>query len=783
MGNNLSQGQKGICHSIFYGAMGFLFLTACATPLTKEPKPEEPKISLIEVIDVKSSADQTVVEIISSKAVPFTTFTFMDPPRIVLDIRGLPSENLPKTKEVNDGNVKEIRLEGGKTQSMTTRLTVFLSRALDHDVSEWNNVITLTLTPKDAAREIAQMTEPESTKEIPEKPRVFFKPRPTGDNEILGVDFSMLPRGKSKLTVTTTRKARYHLDRTGARELRLTIEKATIRPLLMRRLDSTYFEGTVDRVKASYSSADKRSSFAITLREMVPFHIKQTENTIVMVFARTSKSPQDVKLFPVKVSEEGEAKPPLPVPAPTEAPPPTLVSKGPGPTEAPAAVGIPGLKQGTFYTGSPMTMDFVNAEITNILRLVAEVSNLNIIWGPNVRGTVSMRLKNVPWDQALDLVLTNNKLAQRKIGNVIWITTKADMAQLEAEEKQKGREQEESKRKEQEERLAQQKREPKETRYITINYKDVTDIERLINDTVKSEEGKLTVDRSTKTIILRDTVSKVKEALELVKRLDKPVPQVMIEARIVEATLSFSQSLGVQWNYELQRRNEIAVPWNGTPAWASQNAARDFPSGGNLYTPTFQTNIPQGFVPNFGLLFHKLGSFGLYGNTINAQLALAESEGQATTLSAPRIVTRDTVTAVIKQGSTIVIPSGTDANGNATFTQVDASLKLEVTPTITPNNMVILKVSVSDDAPDFANAQQGQIPIRTKNATTEMMVKSGETVIIGGIYRDDSSDNTESIPYLSKIPFLGWLFRANRKTSTKTELLIFLTPTVLPEII
>jgi type IV pilus assembly protein PilQ len=430
-----------------------------------------------------------------------------------------------------------------------------------------------------------------------------------------------------------------------------------------------------------------------------------------------------------------------------------------------------------------MTMDFVNADVTNILRLIAEVSKLNIVWGPQVKGSVSMRLKDVPWDQALDIVLANNKLGKKQVGNVIWITTKAEMAQIEAEERQKREEEAARKRKEEEERLAQQKREPKKTDYITINFKDVGNIKTIIDDTIKSAEGKLTLDSQTKTIIMWDTISKIEAAKALVKRLDRPTPQVMIEARIVEATTSFSRNLGVRWDYDLQRRNRTDVPWNGTPAWATQNVEANYPEGGNLYQPTFQTNVPTGWTSNLGLLFHKLGSFGFYGNTINAQIALSESKGEVNVMSAPKIVTRDTVTATIKQGSKIVIPSGTDANGNATFEQVDASLKLEVTPTITPNNMVIMKVDVSDDFPDYANARLDQVPIATKNAATTMMVKSGDTVVIGGIFKESKSENVEGIPLLSKIPLFGWLFKAQTKTSEKRELLIFLTPSVLPSVI
>jgi type IV pilus assembly protein PilQ len=251
----------------------------------------------------------------------------------------------------------------------------------------------------------------------------------------------------------------------------------------------------------------------------------------------------------------------------------------------------------------------------------------------------------------------------------------------------------------------------------------------------------------------------------------------------VEATLNFSRSLGIDWDYELQRRQSTQVPWIDTPVWAEANAPVTYPRGGNLYRPTFQTNTPAGFASNLGLLFNKLGSFGLYGSRIDARIALAETNNELKTLSAPKIVTRDTVSATITQGTQINVPSGTDANGNTTFTQVQASLTLTVTPTITPNDMVIMQVEVNDDSPDFANASAGNIPIKTKRATTTMMVKSGETVVIAGIYKETDTNNLELIPFLSKIPLLGWLFKTSFKSKENVELLIFITPSVLPALI
>jgi type IV pilus assembly protein PilQ len=309
----------------------------------------------------------------------------------------------------------------------------------------------------------------------------------------------------------------------------------------------------------------------------------------------------------------------------------------------------------------------------------------------------------------------------------------------------------------------------------------VNNIRDIIDKTVRSADGKITVDTQTKTIILFDRISKLAEARALKERLDQATPQVMIEARIVEANTSFSRSLGINWGITQQIRRNPQTTWNGTPPWAVNNVEADYPAGSKLYNPTFATNFSGRTFPGttIGFLFSKLSRGMLTGTAIDARLALAEAEGKTRTLSAPKIVTRDTVKATIQQGTKIVIPSGTDANGNKTYQQVDASLKLEVKPQITPNNMVIMEVVVKDDQPDYANARGENIPINTKEATTTMMVNTGDTVVIGGIYKETEGDATEGIPGISRIPLLGWLFKANTRNLTRVELLIFLSPTVL----
>jgi type IV pilus assembly protein PilQ len=748
------------------------FLWGCVTPPAGQTKMETSVPPTVEEIRVTSQETATVVEIVASKPAPHTAFKLTDPLRVVVDVQGLPGQGLPKEQSIRDANVTEILVEPGKAQAMTTRVVLALARPAEYRVEDEANLIRVILSGPQAEEKPPSVSapkeeaQPQSAEMTTAESRIFFKPGQGDVAQILGVDFAMLNYGKSRLSITTDRKVQYHLERKGPKALVLDMEGATIPPLLLRQLDSKYFEGALDRVEGAFYPENHRVSFTLYLREMVPFHLDQSDKGLFVDFGRTTVAPPEKRLYPVGLLE-GKAVP--------------AVSTKMMPNEAPAEKkdegGIPGLTQKR-YTGAPMTMDFYNADVTNILRLIGEVSNLNIIWGPDVKGKVSMRLKSVPWDQALDLVLANNNLGMRREGNVIWVTTRAQITQIEEEERKKEEDLQKRRREQEKKEEELAKREPIETQFITINYAVVKDIREIIDKTVKSANGRTTTDEKTKTIIMTDAVSKIQEARDLVARLDHPIQQVMIEARIVEADTNFSRDLGIQWGLQVQHRSSVAVPFNSSP---SIDSAGNLPPGESLSNPSFSTNMPVQ-PGNFGLLLSSLSSNGLTATFLNTQIQFSESEGQLKILSSPKIVTRDNEEASIKQGTSLNLPSGTDSNGNTTFKQVDALLSLTVTPSITPNGRVIMKVKVTDDFPDYANTPPGSdnVPINKKEAITTMMVASGDTVIIGGIYRENKGLNELGQPWLRDIPLLGWLFKTRTTNDFKTELLIFLTPTVTP---
>jgi type IV pilus assembly protein PilQ len=303
--------------------------------------------------------------------------------------------------------------------------------------------------------------------------------------------------------------------------------------------------------------------------------------------------------------------------------------------------------------------------------------------------------------------------------------------------------------------------EPLVTEYIPVDFASADDIKGHITLTAR---GTISIDTRTNTIILRDIASSIEDAKNTVKQFDTPVKQIMIEARIVDASTTFSRDLGVQWNQiNGERRNS-----EGTFLPADVTT---FAGGGRIAGGTFTTNTPSNWSSNLNLSFGRLTSTGLGAIGLDASLALAETDGTAKVISAPKVIAREGTSATISSGDSIIIA----ATENVASTTLDATLSLTVTPTsVSYNDFITMDVAVTDDqAPSTSR-------LLRKAINTTLMIKSGETVVIGGIIKESEGADVNSIPGLGDIPGLGWLFKAKSKTQSKSELMIFLTPTVLP---
>ncbi len=429
------------------------------------------------------------------------------------------------------------------------------------------------------------------------------------------------------------------------------------------------------------------------------------------------------------------------------------------------------------YTGQRLTLDFQDIDVRSVLQLLADTGGQNIVVSDSVTGNLTLRLQNVPWDEALDIVLRTKGLDERREGNVIIVGPAAEMA---AQEKT---------------RLAArsqiQQLEPLHTEFLQVNYAKAADLAALIQagggkNSMLSSRGALSVDERTNTLLIKDTADRLESIRRLVQKLDVPVKQVLIEARIVVVTDQFERDLGARFGVSSLQSNSnglLTVGGNGVGANSVLTAANGgATSGAALTSPTltnqYQVNLPVA-NPAGAIGVALLGSSYL----VNLELSAAQNDGRGEVISSPRVITANQKQATIMQG--VEIPYQESASSGATTTQFKkAVLSLKVTPLITPDNRVLLDINVSDDSVGqlVQSATGGTVPsINTRQIITQVLVNDGQTVVLGGILDTTKSNAADKVPYLGDIPVLGHLFKTTTRINDKTELLVFITPEILRE--
>ena len=412
------------------------------------------------------------------------------------------------------------------------------------------------------------------------------------------------------------------------------------------------------------------------------------------------------------------------------------------------------------FSGNPVSLDFQGADLRAVLRTFSEISSLNIVIDPTVTGTVDVALKDVPWDQALDIILRANKLSYTVDGTIIRIAPTTVLAD---EEQQK-------------QKLADAQALAGELRPFTktLSYAKAEDLQSLLTKSVLSPRGTVQVDPRTNTLIITDLPDRVNNASELISTLDRAQPQVEIEARIVQVNKNFQRNLGVQWGFNgnvspaLGNTTGLAFPNSGSLSGATGGT-----TGGVGGSPT-AVNLPvPGATSAAGLHLGSInGSFNL-----DVALSALETTGNGRVLSTPRVSTQNNIEAEIKQGTQI--PIQTVANNTVTVQFKDAALILKVTPQITASNTVIMKIALENGQADFTKAVNGIPPINTQAATTSVQVNDGQTTVIGGIYLSNEQYQTDRTPGLGTIPLLKWLFKRDNAIDSSSELLIFITPRII----
>lgn len=419
--------------------------------------------------------------------------------------------------------------------------------------------------------------------------------------------------------------------------------------------------------------------------------------------------------------------------------------------------------QGQVFKGKRLSLNFQNIKIRAVLQLLADFTGINMVVSDKVRGTITLRLNNTPWDQALDIILTTQDLDKRQSGTVLLIDTKSSLDKMEENELKN--------------QQAIQKLEPVRSDLLQINYAKAVDIAFLIKDkqnSLLSPRGKISVDVRTNTLWIQDTRAKIEEVRELIKQLDVPVKQVLIEARIVEVSKDFSEDLGIRWGGSrpehlsgtLQGANAFQVP----PG--SLNPAT-VPIADRLNLDLIAAPVSGAIPASVGVALARLGDNIL----LDLELSALESEGRAELISSPRLITTNQQSAVIEQGQEIPYQEATSSGATAVAFK-KAVLSLKVTPQITPDNKILMDLQINQDSPSL-DKYLGVPAILTKQIQTNVLVNNGQTIVLGGIYKQDKNNRVKRIPFFGELPVVGILF-SNKQVSLKNdELLIFITPKII----
>jgi type IV pilus assembly protein PilQ len=433
------------------------------------------------------------------------------------------------------------------------------------------------------------------------------------------------------------------------------------------------------------------------------------------------------------------------------------------------------------YTGEKLSLNFQNVEVRAVLNVIADFTDLNIITSDTVSGNITLRLKDVPWDQALEIILQTRGLDSRRSGNVIWIAPRDELATreklaLEAQQQISDLEQ-------------------TRTETFQMNYQKAADVQKLLSDATQrilSKRGSAVVDARTNTLFVQDTPSRLEEVRKLLAKIDIPVRQVMIEARIVEANETFSRNLGVRLGYNdntafAGRASSVGAPLaSGTRFLVNGNfqgageGTRQTPLSANSFIPNTQNvNLAASGLNGFPA---GTVSLSIFGNTmqrfINLELTALEADGKGKIIASPRVLTADQVEALIEQGTEIPYQQATSSGATAVSFR-KANLSLKVRPQITPDGNITMTLDVNKDQPGAATS--AGLQINTKHVKTEVLVENGGTVVIGGIYEENVRTDVTKVPLLGDLPVVGWLFKNTSSSSGKTELLIFITPRIVNE--
>lgn len=759
-------------------------------PLKAEEKVSQVKKGpgVVEDIRVETGDGKTEVIISADRVIKVRTFRLKN--RIVADVIGATHKLAKSRISVAESEVvSRVRIGLHRKPVRKVRVVLDLKKEAVYEVTPEGNEVKITVSPKEMAK-VASSVIPEEKKGISEKEKVPL----TGEGTPAGIAETVPEKEKvppEKKEVVEEEKVSPEKEKVAIEEEKIPVEKAPgeVTEAVPEKGETPAGEKKIveedkvppeeEKVATKEEVPEKKQSIPEKEKEAEEKEIAEQkslsdkvspakEEAVAKKEAVTAKegvSPKKELAVEKAVPHEGE----------TVAAPPQVTRKKISPIQkTPKARTIPEVQKvkkvkavqeakavqparkepsPSRYTGKRVSLDFQDADVVNVLRLIAEVSRLNIVIGDDVKGKITIKMLNVPWDQALDVILKMKGLGKIYENNVLRIDTLSNIAeQQEAEAKAKE---------------AMVQAEDLATKIYPVNYADADEIEDALKKSLSSR-GNITVDARTNTLIIKDIDGRQKEIASLLKTLDKPTPQVLIEARIVQADSNFARDLGIQWG----------GTYTSNPG--NYNIGIVTGPSGTISAPTtgFAVNLPAtGVAGTKGSLGFTIGK--TVGDAFNLDLRLSagEAKGLTKVLSAPKIATLDNREAVITQGESIPYKTVSQEGTKTEF--IDATLTLRVTPKVTPDGHIAMKINITKNR-QGSIVVEGTPSINKKEATTEVLVKDGETTVIGGIYEITDVDNVSAIPWFHKVPILGWLFKSTQRSKIKSELLIFITPKIIP---
>jgi type IV pilus assembly protein PilQ len=777
----------------------------------------------VESVAVQGSAVSIHLDA-SAEGSAVSSFQLDGPNRIAIDI--MDAEFATDWKEhsiVAGKNVSDIKLvqfddENGKI----VRVEIFINNAMDHSLKSVGDTIAVNLTASnntdplasalggDGGGAEASSTDPlaaaldGTTTVDPLKEALGSSDFVSSMEQSIAAEGTFVPSSKlsgpdqlpdgtaltsldfeqleteSRIIIGVKDMSDYDVNRPRPDSLMIDVNGASLPKSLSRILDTQQFYSPVQMVRAYRTSNGARVSISLTADAEYTVSESQNGYLIVSVPIPASMRQEQINSYQAEASvapgtpdsgiSNAYQKEILIGESGNTSDPQASFGSGGGANDPSAMLGMSsgfmydtGSAASQKYTGKRISLDFVNADIHSIFRLISHVSNLNIVTGDDVSGRVTVRLQNVPWDQALAAVLQAKGLGSQKFGNIIRV---APIETIKSEQQSAV----EAKR-------AQEELTELQLLVLPLNYAQASELQEQVTELLSSR-GTLQVDTRGNQLIIKETEKRLAQIRELVRHLDKETPQVLIEARVVEASSNFTQMMGIQWGAELQANASTGYSTGllfpnsvGVSGGLSRAGEEQFYSAGadNLL-------VDMGAEASTSGVAFSLGSIpGLID--LDARLSAMESDGYGKVVSEPRITTLDNQQASISQGARI--PYLSTSSGGTQVQFIEAALEMFVTPHITSDNQVFLDLRIKNNRPDFSNLVQGQPAIQIKEAVTNVLVSNGDTTVIGGVFATSTSYSQDRVPGFYKIPVLGKLFKNSADSVARDEMMVFITPHVV----